>query len=69
MRAVSELRITNLLENQSVVGIISLSEPDDFKEILLHKALLEFHNKEKVLSVIQKKSGHFEVIAVQGGVG
>ncbi|MFJ9500554.1 hypothetical protein [Brevibacillus centrosporus] len=52
-----------------MVGIISLSEPDDFKGILLHKALLEFHNKEKVLSVIQKKSGHFEVIAVQGGGG
>ncbi|RNB83989.1 HTH domain-containing protein [Brevibacillus nitrificans] len=63
---VSELRITNLLENQSAVGILSLSEPDDFKEILLHKALLEFHNKEKVLSVIQKKSGHFEVITTFG---
>lgn len=63
---VNELRITNLLENQCAMGIFTLAEPDDFKEILLHKALLEFNNKEKVLSVIQKKDGQFEVVTTFG---
>ncbi|RNB89767.1 transcriptional regulator [Brevibacillus fluminis] len=62
----NELRITSLLENQWAMGIITLAETDDFKEILLHKALLEFNQAQKTLSVIQKKNGHFEVITSFG---
>ncbi|MEH6948719.1 transcriptional regulator [Bacillus sp. JJ634] len=64
---INELQISNLLENQWTIGIITIENQDnisdlDFKQILLHKALLEFNEKEKPLSVIQKKHANFEVI-------
>ncbi|MFP5108516.1 transcriptional regulator [Neobacillus sp. C211] len=64
---INELQISNLLENQWAIGVITIENQDrmtdlDFKQILLHKALLEFNGQAKALSVIQKKHANFEVI-------
>lgn len=62
-----ELQISNLLENQWAIGVVTIRGQEDmsdleFKQILLHKALLEFNEKDNSLSVIQKKPTSFEII-------
>jgi predicted transcriptional regulator len=64
---INELQISKLIENQLTIGVITIENQDttsdfDFKQILLHKALLEFNEKEKALSVIHQKHANFEVI-------
>ncbi|MDP1420147.1 transcriptional regulator [Peribacillus simplex] len=67
---INELQISNLLENQWAIGVVTIKGQEDmsdleFKQILLHKALLEFNEKENALSVIQKKHASFEIITSQ----
>lgn len=64
---INELQISNLQENQWAIGIITIenqnSQSDlDFKQILLHKALLEFNKNTNALSIIQKQHANFEII-------
>ena len=67
---INELQISNFLENQWVIGAITIQDQEtqsdlEFKQILLHKALLEYNEKEKTLSIIQRKHASFEVITSQ----
>lgn len=64
---INELQISNLQENQWAIGIITIENEDnqsdlDFKQILLHKALLEFNKNTNALSIIQKQHANFEII-------
>ncbi len=64
---INELQIYNFQENQLAIGMVTIKDKDDlsdldFKQILLHKALLEFNKKTNALSIIQKKITGFELI-------
>lgn len=64
---IHELQISHLQENQWAIGIITLkddtSESDqDFKQVLLYKALLEFNHQTKFFSIIQRQRNGFEVV-------
>lgn len=70
---VNELQISNLLDNQWAIGIITMEEQEnqndqEFNQIMLHKALFEFNEKEKALSVIQRRNTGFEVITSQSDI-
>lgn len=67
---INELQISNLLDNQWAIGVISIEDQEkstdqEFNQIMLHKALFEFNEKENALSVIQKRNASFEVITSQ----
>lgn len=67
---INELQISNLLENQGAIGVVTIKGQEnmsdlELKQIMLHKALLEFNEKENVLSVIQRKHASFEIITSQ----
>ncbi|WP_026573891.1 hypothetical protein [Bacillus sp. UNC438CL73TsuS30] len=67
---INELQISNLLDNQWALGVVTIKDQEDIadlelKQILLHKALLEFNEKSHSLSVIQKKLTGFEIITSQ----
>ncbi|KAA9018998.1 transcriptional regulator [Niallia endozanthoxylica] len=64
---INELQISNLQDNQWAIGIITIENLKDqsdldFKQVLLHKALLEFNKNTNSLSVIQKQHANFEII-------
>jgi len=64
---INELQITNLQENQWAIGIITIENLKDqsdldFKQVLLHKALLEFNQTTNSFSIIQKQHTNFEII-------
>ncbi|OIK13819.1 hypothetical protein BIV60_13325 [Bacillus sp. MUM 116] len=68
---ITEVQLAHLLDNQWAIGIITIEGQDsmsdlDFKQILLHKALMEYNDQTNALSVIQKKHDCFEVITSYG---
>ena len=56
---INELQISNLLENQWAIGMITIEDQEvqsdlEFKQILLHKALLEFNEKENAFLLFRE---------------
>lgn len=67
---VNELQINKLQEHQGAHGIVTLRNQttvpnDELPLIMLYKALLEYNAQNQVLSVIQQKTDHFEIITTQ----
>ncbi|MCM3711922.1 transcriptional regulator [Sporosarcina luteola] len=64
---IHELQISHLQENQWAIGIITITDDADdseldFKQVLLHKALLEFNHHTNYFSIIQRQRKGFEVV-------
>ncbi len=63
---VNELQITNLLDQQDAIGVVSIEKNnDELNNIKLHKALLEYNDLHHELSAIMKKEDCFQVITSQ----
>ncbi|WP_423800619.1 transcriptional regulator [Neobacillus sp. SAB-20_R2A] len=68
---INEVQLARLMDNQLAIGIITIEGQEtmsdlDFKQILLHKALMEYNDQYKILSAIQKKHDCFEIITSYG---
>ncbi|MGX9134746.1 transcriptional regulator [Rummeliibacillus sp. JY-2-4R] len=62
----NELQITNLLDQQDAIGVVSIDKNnDELNNIKLHKALLEYNDLHHELSAIVKKDDNFQVITSQ----